>query len=153
MRVRGEQMYRWTLLKTQKEEFESAHRAALAALDEQIKGAAAQEQAASHTLTTTRSHRDGFISQKATLENQLELLETAATDFAGFAEELERGALAELEKRVFEAQSLLTTAASEKIEDVAANSEDTLMRIAIKERAIDQFGKLAITALREEFSD
>ena len=52
MRLRGEQMYRWTLLKTQKEEFESAHRAALAALDEQIKGAAAQEHAVSHTLTT-----------------------------------------------------------------------------------------------------
>ena len=81
------------------------------------------------------------------------MLETAAADFAGFAEELERGALAELEKRVFEAQSLLITAASEKIEDVAANLEDTLMRIAIKERAIDQFGKLAITALREGFSD
>jgi hypothetical protein len=153
MRVRGEQIYRWTLLKTQKEEFESAHRAALAALDEQIKGAAAQEQAVSHTLTTKRSRRDGFISQKATLENHLKLLETAAADFAGFAEELERGALADLEKRVFEAQSLLITAASEKIEDVAANLEDTLMRIAIKERAIDQFGKLAITALREEFSD
>src|SRR6185369_14305244 len=93
------------------------------------------------------------IKRQTTLENNLQPLPALAKEFSGFPEELERAALAELEKQFFQLQSLLQQAASEKFEEVENQLNDAVENIERKERQIQEFSKLVLTALREEFKD
>lgn len=151
--LRGELMYRWTALKQQKQAFETGHREAVAAIDQQIAAEQAREQTATSEAKKKRGERDGFIAQKTTLENDLVRLDGLVKEFAGFGEELERAALGELEKQVFQTESILREAAMETIEEVQSKLEEVGEKIGAKEQAIDQFGELVVTALREKFKD
>lgn len=151
--VRGELMYRWAFLKQKKEAFEAAHQASIAAIDGQIAEAVTQQEASAATLKIKREEHDGLIAQRTTLENHLAPLPGLARQFAGFAEELEAAALAELEKQVVQKQALLAEAATEKLEDVEEKRDEAEAKIVTKQQAIQQFGQLVVTALRKEFSD
>lgn len=151
--VRGELMYRWNILKQQKEGFEAAHRESIAAIERQIAGAVTKQETSAASLKTKRGEHDTLIAQRTTLQNHLDPLPRLAKQFAGFAEELEHAALAELERQTVQKQALLSEAATETLADVEEKLEEAAVKIAAKQQAIQQFGQLVVTALRKEFSD
>ena len=151
--VRCELMYRWTILKQQKEAFEVAHQTSIVGIDGQIAEAVTQQETSAATVTTKREEHDKLIAKRTTLENLLAPLPKLAKQFAGFAEELEHAALATLEKHVVEKQALLREAATEKLTDVEEKLEEATTKITTKQQSIQQFGQLVVTALRKEFND
>ena len=153
LQLRGELMHRWTVLKRQKEAFEAAHRESVAAIDTQIAESVTQQSAAAATLKAKREERDALIEKRTTLKNNLDPLPALAKQFAGFGEELEKAALAELEKRVVQKQALLSEAATEKLANVEEKMAEAETKITIKQQSIQQFSQLVVTALRKEFSD
>lgn len=151
--VRGELMYRWNILKQQKDAFEAAHRESMAGIDGQIAEAVTEQETSAATLITKRQEHDALIERRTTLKNNLDPLPRLTKQFAGFAEELEQAALTELEKQIVQKQALLSEAATEKLADVEEKLEEAATRITTKQQSIQQFGQLVVTALRKEFSD
>jgi len=151
--VRCEMMYRWSILKQQKEAFAVAHRETIAAIDAQIAESITQQNAAVATLNIKREEHVTLIEQRTTLKNNLAPLPALARQFAGFADELEQAALDKLERQVVEEQALLTEAATEKLANVEEKLAAAEERIAAKQQSIQQFGQLVVTALRKEFRD
>ncbi len=151
--VRAELMYRWTNLKVQKTVFEADHLAALAAIDEQITQAEADEATARAQYKSKGDERDGLIVQRTTLENNLNSLEALKVQFAGFAEDLERATLSRLDREAEQKRMLIDDAASETIEAVENQLTELNERILVTETAIENFDALTVTDLRRDFSE
>lgn len=151
--IRGELMYRWTNLKSQKATYEAGHATALSDFDEQIAKAETDEATARAQHKIKGDERDGLIAQRTTLENELNALAALATQFAGFPEELERATLARLDREVEQKRMLIEDAASETIEAVESKLTELNERISVTETAIQHFDALTVTDLRRDFSE
>ena len=151
--IRGELMYRWTNLKSQKTAHDAEHKNALSGFDEQIEKAQTDEQTATEQLKIKGAERDDFVAQRTTLENQLQPIESLAKEFANFAEELERASQASLERQVEQKRMLIEEAASETVDAVRSKLTELLAEISSTQTAIQHFETLAVTDLRKEFNE
>src|SRR6185369_2181364 len=61
--VRGEQMYRWTILRQQKEAFDADNRQTLTKLEQEITDAETAERTSSANAKTKRGERDSLIKR------------------------------------------------------------------------------------------
>lgn len=151
--ARGELVWRWTDLRAKRQKFEKEHEAKLAKLHDEK---AAQEKKVKELeaeLTDRRNDVASFSVEKGKLDKPLDDLKALDKEFAAFAEELERAALANLKQEVRALETLLASAEGESREKAKRNFDVFIGLVKQKEQTIERFDHLAVTALRKNFSD
>lgn len=144
---------RWLDLQRRKERFDAEHQSGLADLHEKLQQAGDALSRGQAQLKVKRSEKEGILQRNALTEDSLAKLTAAKERFAGFSEDFEGIALAELESEVAKLTASLREAATETAESVNQLLENCEGRIAKLETSIRNFNQLAVTALRGEFAD
>jgi hypothetical protein len=104
-------------------------------------------------LADRRNDVATFSVEKGKLDKPLEDLKTLDREFASFAEELERAALANLKAEIRTLETRLASAEGESREKANQRVSFFTERVRDKERTIEHFDRLVVTALRKSFGD
>src|SRR6266478_1380677 len=149
----GELVYRWTDLRAKRQAFEREHEQNLmklgkekSALEEKVKELEAE-------LANRRSDVTAFAEQKGQLLSPLKSIEGQEKEFKEFPEELERMAVSNLRREIREVDVHLANAEGESCEKAKQKVAFFSERVSDKERIIERFDRLAVTALRKYFGD
>ncbi|HWQ90790.1 MAG TPA: hypothetical protein VN673_03895, partial [Clostridia bacterium] len=151
--ARGELIYRWTDLRAKRQEFERAHDAALEQHRAQAQAQADQLKILSAELQDRRRDLTTLAEQKGGLSSQLAELDRLEREFAGFVEDLERTAVANLKHTVRTLENQLANAGADQLEKARQRVAHYNQLVKHKEETICHFDHLAVTALRKQFSD
>jgi hypothetical protein len=151
--ARGELVWRWTDLRSKRQKFEKEHEDRLAKIRE-IKSALEKRVSGLETeLNDRRKDVAAFSVEKGKVEKPLEDLKTMDKEYKGFPEELERAALENLRKEIRALELQLANAEGESREKAKQKVAFFGERVADKQKTIERFDHLAITALRKQFRD
>ncbi len=151
--ARGELVWRWTDLRGKRQQFEREHEAGLAQLRLAQAEAERKINVLGAELRDRRQDEAAFHVEKGRLEAPLEELQKGAKEFAAFAEELERAALANLKKQIQALEHQLAEAEGESREKAGRKVAFYQDLVRDKEQTIARFGRLVVTALRKHFRD
>jgi hypothetical protein len=151
--TRGELVWRWTDLRGKKQKFESEHQEALAKLHKEKLSAGRKVNELEKELGDRQTDVANFSVEKGKLAKPLEDLKAQHKEFASFAEELERAALANLKKEIQKLETQLASAEGESREKANQRVVFFAERVKDKERTIEHFDRLVVTALRKDFGD
>jgi energy-coupling factor transporter ATP-binding protein EcfA2 len=151
--LRGQLNYRWLDLKARKQKFDVAHAEQLESLEKKVNAAAEAEQLGKAAIELQRKEKESLLQEKAPIEAKVKQLEADKKTYAAFAGQLEEVALESLERQLNDLLNCQQDAASETADSVRAQLEVAENRVVVTAGAIQQFGRLAVTALREHFSD
>jgi hypothetical protein len=151
--VRGDLIYRWTDLRAKRQAFEQAHEAALEKLRTEAKTQADTLQELTAELHDRHADVVSFSKQEGALTMKLEALAKLDREFASFVEDFERAALANLENEIRALDNQLASSQNESKEKATQKIEGCTGLVKNAEQTIARFDKLAVTALRQHFSD
>jgi hypothetical protein len=151
--VRGELIYRWTDLRAKRQAFEQAHEAALERLRAEAKTQADKLQELTAELHDRHADVASFSKQEGALTMKLDALAKLDREFASFVEDFERAALANLENEIRALDNQLARSQNESKEKARQKIEGCTGLVKHAEQTIARFDKLAVTALRQHFSD
>lgn len=151
--VRGELIYRWSDLRTKKQGFEQEQTALLSKYEDEIK---AQEE----KLVLTRQELDNrradivkFAKELGGIQGKLGELEKMDREYAEFLVDFEQAALTKLKEEIRALENQIGASERETREKAVQKLAQFTDLVAQKERTIAQFDKLALTALRKNFSE
>jgi hypothetical protein len=151
--VRGELLTRWTDLRAKSARFQQAHEAALSALREKAEGLTSELMDLNAQTRNRGAERDACLSEKGALAARLSQIEQQAKAFSDFNPDLARAAEQNLKNEEQRLKTLLGQAETESKEKAAQKIALFSDLVRHKEEAIANFNRLAITALRRQFSD
>lgn len=151
--TRGELLWRWTDLRAKRQKFEKEHGETLAKLREAKAALEVKVKALETELADRRNDVAVFSEQKGQVTGPLQNIETQDREFKGFADEFERAALANLKKDIRALETQLANAEGESREKAKQKVAFFGERVADKQKTIERFDHLAITALRKQFRD
>jgi hypothetical protein len=151
--ARGELISRWTDLRGKAKTFEQAHLAAIEQYRSEAKAYAEKLNLLAAELDDRRAEVNHLSEQKGGLTAKLGDLARLDRQFAGFVETFERTALANLLGQVRALETQLANAAGEQREKAVQKLALYTDLVTQKERTIARFDHLAVTALRQHFSD
>jgi hypothetical protein len=151
--ARGQLVWRWTDLRTKRQKFEKEHEEKLmkiretnSTLENRIKELQAE-------LDDRRNDLTAFSVEQGKVEKPLDDLKLMDKDFKGFTEELERTMLDNLGKEIRALEIQLVNAEGESSEKAKQKVAFYSERVADREKVIERFDRLVITALRKQFLD
>ena len=151
--ARAELIWRWTDLRAKREKFEKEHDQKLAVLRQENSARERKIQELEAELADRRQDVNDFSVEKGKLQEPLEELKARDQEFAGFVEELERAALANLNRELRALQTQLANAEGESHEKARRNFDVFTGLIKQQENVIARFDRLVVTALRKHFND
>ncbi len=151
--ARAELVWRWTDLRAKRTKFEKEHEEKLATLHQENSAQERKIQELDAELADRRQEINDFSVEKGRLQTPLDELKAAEKGFAGFVEELERAALANLKQELRSLETQLANAEGESREKAGKNVEVFTGLVKQKEQVIARFDRLAVTALRQQFTD
>src|SRR5207302_173529 len=151
--VRGELVWRWTDLRAKCKYFEKDNKETLANLLE----ARAEQDKKIQKLETelAERHNDSatFSQQKGQLLAPLQTIEAQDGEFKEFLEEFERAALNNLKQEIRGLELQLADAEGESRQRAKRTFDALADRVRQKREALARFDHLAVTALRQHFTD
>jgi hypothetical protein len=151
--VRGELIARWSDLRSRRQAFEQAHEVNLGKLRTAATEHASAAAQLADIVKDRRADRDAQIGEKSRLEARLGTLEKQARAFADFNPELAEASRQNLKREEFRLSKLLSEAATESREKAQQKLALYTDLVKNREQTIANFDRLAITALRRQFSD
>jgi hypothetical protein len=151
--ARAELAWRWTDLRAKREKFEKEHEEKLAKISQQKLALERKIQELDAELTDRRHDVTVFSEQKGQLAAPLKSLEIQDKEFADFSDDLERAALANLKQELRALELHLANAQGESHEKARRNFDFFSEEVKKKEQIIARFDRLAVTALRKDFTD
>lgn len=149
----GQLNYRWQDLKVRKKSFDDSHATQIATLTEKVNTARKAADDAKVAADTKQKEKEAFLQEKSPIDLQLTTLETGKNTYAGFAEQFEQLALEGFERQLIELQNRQQEALTETAESVQKQFETAQNEIEATTKSIKHFSRLAITSLREHFTD
>jgi hypothetical protein len=149
----GQLNYRWLDLKTRKQKFDEIHGKQIETLDKKINTAGETAKAAKTSLGLKREEKERLLQDKSPIEAQLKKLESSKKTHGAFAEQLEQVALDNLERQLNDLINRQREASAETAESVRSQLQTAENRVAATTKSIQHFSRLAVTALREHFTD
>lgn len=151
--LRGEQMYLWMHMRAKQTEFQEAHKAQIASLQERINTTGQGVAAAKAEVERLRGEVKALSETKGATNAKLEQIRSQSELFKNFEEDLARGALANTQNEIRRLEKQLEDAASETRE--AADAKIEHFRRQVKHRAanIDHFDRALVTVLRRDLDD
>ncbi|MGH7978153.1 MAG: ATP-binding protein, partial [Limisphaerales bacterium] len=149
----GQLNYRWENLKACKKAFDENHSQQIIALDHKIRQSAKDEADTKSLLTTKRGEETQFAREQSPVQERLKELEKHKKLFSAFSSSLEQAALDNIERQLNALQSLQQEASTETVESVKGQLATAENKVATTSTSIRQFSRLAVTALRDNFSD
>jgi hypothetical protein len=151
--ARGELVWRWTDLRAKRQAFEREHEEKLvrlanvkSVLEEKLKELETE-------LANRRNDVTTLAEQKGQVLSPLKSIEAQEKEFKGFPEELERTAVANLKREIQAVDVQLVNAEGESCEKAKSKVTFFTERVSDKQRIIDRFDCLVVTALRKHFGD
>jgi hypothetical protein len=149
----GQLNYRWADLKARKKKFDESHSERIATLETKINAARDAATAAKQAFVTKGEEKERLLQAKSPLEVQLRKLESSKKTYAGFAEQFEQMMLENLERQLIELLNRQEEASAETVASVRAQLLMAENEVEATAKSIQHFSRLAITSLREYFSD
>lgn len=149
----GQLNYRWLDLKARKQKFDEAHAERLDALDRKVNAAAEAAKSDKAALGLKRAEKELLLQEKAPIEAQVKKLDSDRKTFAAFAGQLEEVALENLERQLNDLLNCQQEASAETVDSVRVQLESAENKVAATTGSMQQFSRLAVTALREHFTD
>ena len=151
--VRGELLFRWTELRTKKQQFERDYEDKRQRLLGDIATEAERGERLRGECQAARQDESGLREQRGAINRDLEKLHALATEFADFIEELEREGLRVLEDDLAKLRRQLDDAQGENPITVERNLAGAKSMVLQKEASLQNFDRLLITQLRKRFTD
>lgn len=145
--------YRWEDLKSRKKKFDEIHEGETRAFSEKITKAKEAVATTKNSLALKRGEKEGLLEQKAPIDADLKKLEATKKNYAGFPTQLEQSALENLDRQLNNLLNRQQEASAETPDSVRELLDATENRVSAVANSIQHFSRLAITALREHFSD
>lgn len=149
----GQLNYRWEQLKARKTVFDENHTKQIAALTEIIKHAAEAETQTKSSLQAKRQELTQLVREQSPVEDRLKELDKRKKFYAAFSFPLEQASLENIERQLNTLLTRQQDASGETVESVKTRLEAAENRVVVLTRSIQQFSRLAITTLREQFND
>jgi len=149
----GQLNYRWQELKARKKKFDESHATQIAALTEKVNKARKTTDDAKAEIEKKQTEKENFLQEKSPIELQLAALEENKKTYAGFTEQFEQVTLENLERQLSELQSRQQEASTETAASVQTQLETAQNEVEATAKSIQHFSRLAITSLREHFTD
>ena len=152
-KARGELVVRWSDLRQKRLAFERAHEEKLAALGGTMDQQAQAATVLSDTIKDRGKERDALIVEKGVIESKLGEIETQGEAFKDFNSDLAETSRQNLKREEIRLSKLLGEAETESREK--AEKKVTVLSGMVRdaEQNIRDFDRLAVTALRQHFSD
>jgi len=151
--IRGELVWRWTDLREKRKAFEKEHHGTIKKLADERDLQQGKFNQLDAELSARRNEVNLFSVDQGKVTKPLEDLENCDREFAGFAEELERAALANLQKEIRVLENQLANAERESREKLQQKLSLYGGLVQQKEQTIALFDRLAVTALRKHFDE
>jgi hypothetical protein len=149
----GQLNYRWQDLKARKNTFDEEHTTRVANVTEKIATARQAAEDAKQAADKKQKEKEGLLQRQSPIDVQLLNVEKNKKAYAGFAEQFEQVALDNLERRVNDLLNRQQEASTETAESVQEQLQAAENEIEATTKSIQHFSRLAITSLREHFSD
>lgn len=149
----GQLYYRWENLKARKKAFDESHAQQIAALNEKIQRATKVEADTHELLKTKRGEEKELVREQAPIQDRLKELEQHKRFYSAFSPALEQTALENIERHLNTLQNRQQEASTETVESVKNQLAAAETKVATTTASIQQFSRLAITALRSNFTD
>lgn len=149
----GQLNYRWQDLKARKKKFDEDHSTRVAALTEKITTTRKAADEAKEAAEKKQKEKELLLQEKSPIEVQLKTLETSKKTYAGFAEQFEQVTLDNLERQLNELLNRQQEASNETAESVRGQLQTAENEVEATAKSIQHFSRLAVTSLREHFSD
>jgi len=149
----GQINYRWENLKTRKKAFDESHSQQIAALSEKILRAENAETNAKSLLKTKRAEETQLVREQSPIEDRLKELEKHKRHFSAFSSSLEQAALENIERQLNTLLNRQQEASTETVESVKSQLAAAEGKVTTTTASIQQFSRLAITTLRDNFTD
>ena len=149
----GQINYRWENLKARKKAFDESHSQQIAALDEKIQSATGAEAKAKASLKTKRDEEKQLLREQSPIQAKLDDLDKHKKFYSAFSFSLEQAGLENIERQL---NSLLTRqqeASNETVDSVKNQLVAAESKVTTTAASIQQFSRLAVTSLREHFTD
>lgn len=150
---RAELVYRWTDLRSKRLEFEKEHERQLTGLQETRTHQDHRLKEMEAELLDRRSDVNRFSEQKGGYQVQLDQLTALDREFSDYVEDLERAAMANLDESIRGLVNQLAHAQGESREKARQKLDFFAEQVKHKEQTIRSFHNVAVTALRQHFSD
>ncbi len=150
---RGELKWRWTDLRGKKQQFEKEHLAKLENLQVEKTSREGRVREIDAELFDRRSDVTNFSVEQGKLSQPLEALAKLDNEFAGFVEELERAALANLKQTANSLKARIDGADKTSREKVRPKLDLYGDKVKHGEEFVARYHEAAITTLRQHFSD
>jgi hypothetical protein len=150
---RGELASRWRNLRSKRETFEQNHNAKVRELTADAESAALDITESEKCIKKHQGLKDGLTEKKGSISGKLADIEAQAMEFGGFADDLARSALRNIQSELRDLENMLRDAEKETREKALLKhhqSEEIVKRL---NHAIAHFDRALITFLRSELKD
>jgi hypothetical protein len=149
----GQLNYRWQDLKARKKTFDEEHTARVGNVTEKMATALQAAENAKQEAAKKQKEKEGFLQQQSPIELQLMTLGKNKETYSGFTEQFEQLRLDNLERELNDLLNRQQEASTETAESVQEQLQNAETEVEATTKSIQQFSRLAITSLREHFSD
>jgi len=149
----GQLNYRWQDLKARKKTFDEEHSARVGKVTEKMDTARQAAENAKQEAAKKQKEKEGLLQQQSPIELQLKTLGKNKETYSGFAEQFEQLTLDNLERELNDLLNRQQEASTETTESVQEQLQNAETEVEATTKSIQQFSRLAITSLREHFSD
>lgn len=149
----GQLNYRWQDLKARKKTFDDEHTALVGEVIKKMDAAQKAAENSKQEAAKKQKEKEGLLQQQSPIELQLKTLGKNKETYSGFAEQFEQLTLDNLERELNDLLNRQQEASTETAESVQEQLQNAETEVEATTKSIQQFSRLAITSLREHFSD
>ncbi len=151
--MRGTLIYRWSDLRVRRQDFEREHQETLERYRAEAASQSERAQILRAELQDRHTSQNGFSERRGVLKSKVDDLAARGREFLGYAEDLERTAIANLKTQVRMLENQLSHAEGESREKAKQKVAHYGELVSRKKQTIERFDRLAVSFLRKRFSD